>query len=148
MNSPGITTIVLRGVLVTIAAVGFINALYFTLLYFRLVHPNTRFVPAICQLDEQTCRAVVFTSYGRIWRVPNGLMGILFYLLVIASALIGRRWLVNVALATALLSLMYGLYLLYALVFRLKAQCPLCLLGHALNVLVGVLLLLLRNATE
>lgn len=114
-----------RFALVAIAVLGLINALYFTLLYFRLVRPDSRFLPAFCRLGEQTCQAVVFTAYGRFWRVPNGLIGTLFYLLVIAAAVLNGEWLLDGALAAALLSLVYGVYLIHALAVRLRARCPL-----------------------
>ncbi|HXG24565.1 MAG TPA: vitamin K epoxide reductase family protein [Chthonomonadales bacterium] len=125
MDSQKSAETVLRAVLVALAALGLINALYFTLLYFRLIPPDSRFLPAFCRLGEQTCQAVVFTAYGRFWRVPNGLIGTLFYLLVIAAAVFDREWLLEAALAAALLSLVYGAYLIHALAVRLRVRCPL-----------------------
>lgn len=144
MDSQKTAETVLRTGLVAIAALGLINALYFALLYFRLVRPDSRFLPAFCRLGEQTCQAVVFTAYGRFWRVPNGLIGILFYLLVITAVVFDREWLLDAALAAALLSLVYGAYLIHALAVRLRARCPLCMLGHAVNAVVTALLLFLQ----
>jgi hypothetical protein len=43
-------------------------------------------------------------------------------------------------LFAALLSVGAGTYLIYALFIKLRTPCRLCLLGHGVNILIGLLL--------
>jgi uncharacterized membrane protein len=112
-----------------LALLGLVNAVYFTLIYYRVVRPGTAWIPSVCRLGEATCRRVVFTRYGRLAGLPNSLFGIFFYLLLLHVALerlvTGRARFLDVALAAAGFALVLAVYLIHALVVRLKTPCPL-----------------------
>jgi uncharacterized membrane protein len=111
--------------LLVLAVVGLANAVYFALIYYRLVKPDSTMMPPFCRLGEETCEAVVFTRYGRLLHVPNSLLGIFFYLLLVGVALsklmTGRTALLNYALAASAVSVVIGVYLTWALLIKLKA---------------------------
>jgi len=135
MNAAGLSAIAL-------ATVGLYIAAYFILVFYGYLNANTRLIPSVCRLEERTCQTVLGTKYARVFGVPNSLLGVLYYLIVIAVLLIG--W-VTPALAVGLIlvawfTVVLGLYLIYALFFIIRIPCPLCLTGHAINLALAILL--------
>jgi len=135
MNAARLSAIVL-------ATAGVYIAAYFTLVFYGHLDANTRLMPRVCRLEERTCQTVLGTKYARVFGVPNSLLGVLYYLIVIAVLLIG--WAPH-ALAVGLILVAWftvalGLYLIYALFFIIMIPCPLCLTGHAINLGLAILL--------
>ena len=69
--------------------------------------------------------------------IPNAVAAMPFYVAVIlltglAAVTGGGTWR-RVLLVLTLVTLPFGIYLIYSLVVKLHALCPLCLRGHALN---------------
>ena len=132
-----------------LAAAGLAVASYFTAVAYRWTKPDARWMPSFCRLEERTCAAVVFTPSARVFGPPNSLLGQVFY----ASLLIGAAagWLTDprlwpLYLAASLVTVGLGAYLGYALLFVLRAPCPLCFASHGINAVICGLLLLLRPA--
>ena|SRR5438445_5258500 len=127
---------------IALSAIGLYIAAYFTLVYYGLISANTRLMPSVCRLEERTCQTVLGTRYARVFGVPNSLLGILYYLTVVAILLMG--WTVapitGVLIAVAWFTVLLGLYLAYSLFFIIRIPCPLCLTGHAINLALAVLL--------
>lgn len=145
-----------------LALAGLADALYFTFAYYGRIR-KARWVPEIlCAREGSSCVTVVQTKYARVLGVPNSLLGIVYYLMVIdwvvsyparsgPTFLDGLRYLgagiahavftvVLTALAAA--SVVFGLYLIYALRRKLGINCPLCYTAHAINAVLLVLLIL------
>jgi uncharacterized membrane protein len=85
----------------------------------------------------------VQTPYARVFGIPNSLLGIIYYLLVILWATAPRSFsllwaLIGAGVATVLL----GFYLIYSLLYELRTHCPLCYMAHAVNAALLVLLIL------
>lgn len=135
MNAAGYSAVVL-------AAIGLYIAAYFTLVYYGLVGANTKLMPSVCQLEERSCMTVLGTRYARVFGVPNSLLGVFYYLTVIAVLLFGpTAALVSFALiAIAWFTVALGIVLAYALFFIIKIPCPLCLTAHAINLTLAILL--------
>ncbi len=72
---------------------------------------------------------------AKVFGVPNSLLGNLFYVALLVLVALGPDWrlLWGLSVAAAWLAFLFGLYLIYALVFRIKIACPLCLASHAIN---------------
>jgi uncharacterized membrane protein len=140
MNIVGYITILL-------AAVGLYIAAYFTLVYYGLLAANTKLMPSICRLEERTCQTVLGTKYARLFGAPNSLLGVLYYAAVIV--ILAGDWSaapVGVALlVTAWFTVAVGLFLIYSLFFIIRIPCPLCLVGHAINLALALLLTLARH---
>ncbi len=104
-------------------------SLYFTLIYFERVAAQG--VPAaFCRREEQACVTVLRTPYARLLGVPNALLGVGFYLLAGAAALLALaerlpEWLWLLTLGMAAASVLLAPYLIWALVARLKSWCGL-----------------------
>ena len=127
---------------IVLALVGFADALYFTFAYYGRVK-KARWVPEIlCAREGSNCVTVVQTPYARVFGMPNSMLGIVYYVLLILWALAGSpvpalRWaLIGASTASVLL----GFYLIYSLRRKLYTHCPLCYMAHAINAALLVLL--------
>jgi len=142
---------VIRISIVVLALAGLVDALYFTFAYYGRVR-KSRWVPEVlCAREGSNCVTVVQTPYARVFGVPNSLLGIFYYLLVIGYALWGQglfvRWggvavpfsSLLVVISTATVAL--GFYLIYALRRKLGVDCPMCYTAHAINAALLVLLI-------
>ena len=146
--------IALSGIIAILALAGLANALYFTLAYYGRVK-NSRWVPEVlCARQGSSCATVVQTPYARVFGVPNSLLGIIYYV----AMLVWLPWTGAVHFQEELLwllvgwtcalllggviSIVLGIYLVYALRRRLRVDCPLCYAAHAINSALLVLLIL------
>ena len=120
---------------------GLANAVVMTLAYYGRVIPSRLLPAALCKRGEGTCLTVLHTPYARTFGVPNSLLGILFYLVMLGGVgYVGTHPAVLYSLSAAAgAAFLFGIYLIYALRFRLRASCPLCYLGHAVNTALMVL---------
>jgi uncharacterized membrane protein len=139
-------------VIIVLSLAGLADALYFTFAYYGGVR-RARWVPeALCAHESSNCLAVVKTPYARVFGVPNSLLGVLYYLLLIAWA-IGRQFLAlefrsyliifgDLLLGVSAVTVVLGFYLIYALRRVLRTSCPLCYAAHAINVALAAVLII------
>lgn len=122
---------------------GFCDALFFTLVQYRALPPDPRWLPRVCRMEEGRCFDLLQTREARLVGIPNSVLGLAYYPLVFGSALLGHRgdrtWL-EVGLGSAVAAALLSAYLAWALRFRLRTPCPLCYLAHIVNFLLLVLL--------
>lgn len=120
--------------------VGFLDALYFVLVTYRLLKPDAPWLPRFCRMDEATCPSIVDTRYARVLGVPNALLGLAWYWSAGAFGLAalwgGAPSMCLPFLAAGLATVALSAYLAWALVARLHLACSLCFLGHGLNALI------------
>ena len=118
-------SVVLAVVLILLAILGFANALYITLVTYHLIDAGSRWVPKFCRLEEGACGSVITTRYARVFGCPNTLFGLAFYLLLLVTGFsrltTGHFLYVGYSLVGAVASLVLGVYLVHALLVRLKA---------------------------
>jgi uncharacterized membrane protein len=142
--------------IIALSLAGLTNAIYFTLAYYGRVK-NSRWVPEIlCAREGSSCVTVVQTPYARVFGVPNSLLGIIYYVLLIAwTALrpalrldlqfLDQYFVVELYSISVLLvsvgAVALGFYLIYALRRILHIDCPLCYTAHAINFALFVLLI-------
>ncbi|MBI4393566.1 MAG: hypothetical protein HY556_07200 [Euryarchaeota archaeon] len=126
--------------LIVLASLGFLNALYFTLVTYRRIAPDSRIVPKFCRMDGRTCASVVDSRYARLFGLPNSVYGMGWYLLAGGAAVIG---LVTGALpyclemtAVSIVTVWVSVFLWWSLRYRLKVFCALCFFGQAVNVVL------------
>lgn len=145
-----------------LALLGFLDALYFTFAYYGRVR-KLKWVPEVlCAREDSSCVTVVKTPYGRIFGVPNSLLGIAYYLLVMkwaADAFASGVFPVGydlsfgsghlplhigwILIAASLLTLVLGFYLVWALRAKLHVHCLFCYAAHAINAVLFVLVLVI-----
>lgn len=137
-------TIVVGALLALAALVGLLDAGYFVGVAYGLMRPDASWVPRACRMDEETCASIVDTAYGRVFGLPNAVYGAAWYAVVLALAgtLLagGAMPSCRLALLAAAGAVLFSVYLIWALVQRLGVRCPLCYLGHGLNLTILVLL--------
>ncbi|HUU14807.1 MAG TPA: vitamin K epoxide reductase family protein [Terriglobia bacterium] len=138
--------VTIRGIIVILALAGLANAFYFTLAYYGRVK-KSRWVPEIlCAPEGSSCVTVLQTSYARVFGVPNTLPGIAYYLLLLGWVVAGNSfalpWFLRLLIGAGACTVILGIYLMYALRFKLHTPCPLCYTAHAINTLLLVLLVL------
>ncbi len=127
--------------LLLLAVVGLLIALYFVLVYYGLLRPDTRLVPAVCRMSDDSCQLVIRHPDAHIFGLPNAVYGVGFYLLVIVSILFPDiSFLHTAVLVVSWISVAVGIYLIYSLFFKIKIPCPLCLTAHGINIVLAVVL--------
>ena len=134
---------------------GLADALYFTLAYYGRVR-KARWVPEIfCAREYSSCVTVVRTPYARVFGVPNSLLGVIYYGLLLVWIMFIPRY-VSISehvlrpfetlglllLGASLCTVILSFYLIYALRRILHTHCPLCYAAHAINIVLFVLLIL------
>jgi uncharacterized membrane protein len=134
---------------------GLADALYFTLAYYGRIR-KARWVPEIlCAREGSSCVTVVRTPYARVFGVPNSLLGIPYYVLLVVwigfvprhVSILGHilrpsETLGLLLLGASLCTIVVGFYLIYALRRVLYTHCLFCYVAHAINFALFVLLIL------
>jgi uncharacterized membrane protein len=151
--------VVLRILILVPSVAGLADALYFTQAYYGRVK-KARWVPEVlCAREGSSCVTVVQSPYARVFGVPNSLLGILYYGVLIIWGL-GYPWpqfwglgwdkflvyvrFSNLLILVSLFTVGLGFYLVYALRRKLRVDCPLCYAAHAINAALLVLLIILH----
>ena len=92
---------------------------------------------------EPTCTSVFQTPQARVFGLPNGAVGLGYYLiavcLIIAVALGAWQCLLDVGAAVAVVAAAFSIYLKHVLLFRLRMSCRICLTGNVITVALAVL---------
>jgi uncharacterized membrane protein len=137
-----------RALVAVLALAGLADAFYFTFAYYGRIK-KARWVPEIlCAREGSNCVTVVQTPYARVFGVPNSLLGVVYYLVLILWAVAAPRvsavrWpLIGASGSTVIL----GSYLIYSLRRKLYIDCPLCYAAHAINAILLVLLIIARRS--
>ena len=134
---------------IILSLVGLINATYFTLAFYGWVEASSMIPGSLCRKYEGGCLSVIRTPYGRIFGLPNSLLGMGFYLSLLAGIHFAADQAAIRMVLVALSGIVFlvGLYLIYALRVHLRARCPLCYLAHGINAAILVLLGISSSAT-
>ena len=148
----------LRAAVAALSLAGLADALYFTFAYYGRVR-KSRWVPQVlCAREGSSCVTVVRTPYGSVFGLPNSLLGIVYYVLLLLwvlalhSATFGFRvgmayffiTFTDILIAAGAVTVALGFYLVYALRRILRTDCPFCYAAHAINVVLLALLVLAR----
>lgn len=148
-------SLALRASVVVLALAGLVDALYFTFAYYGRIR-KARWVPEIlCAKEGSSCVTVVQTPYARVFGVPNSLLGIIYYIFLIAWATVGfwpwltlsngAEFLLRMPIFVSAVTVILGSYLIYALRRKLHTDCPMCYAAHAINASLLVLLIWLAR---
>ncbi len=123
---------------VALTALGLAGTLISAYVWSKQVTPG----PVLC--IGRGCAAVIRSPYGRLLGIPNGALGVAFFLYIALLPWL-LRWNAGVAslaiVATAVALLLY-LYLTYLQVSVLRALCSWCLASAALTAVIFFLLIL------
>lgn len=122
-----------------LSTTGFLISLYFLGVYKGWIHSSTVLLPpSVC--SKNSCNAVLGNPFARVFHIPNFYLGIMYYVILLVSPTsIVLQFQEGFVLASWLV-VVFSVYLAHALIFRLKINCVLCFLSHAVNVGIAVAL--------
>ena len=120
--------------LLSCALAGLIIASYFSLVYYRIIEADSKWIPAFCRMEKQACMKILDTREAKVLGVPNSILGLLYYGAILLVPIDSIEILFLVA---SIFSVGLGMYLVHALVYRLKMHCPLCYTAHGINLVIA-----------
>lgn len=121
-----------------LTALGLAGALISAYVWFKQVTPG----PVLC--IGRGCAAVIRSPYGRLLGIPNGALGMAFFLYIALTPWL-RTWsppAASLAIVAASVALLLYLYLTYLQVSVLRVLCSWCLASAALTAMIFLLLVL------
>ena len=78
-------------IIALLAIIGLSIASYFTAIAYHWVQPDASWIPTFCRMDEKTCASIVFADEARVFRLPNSVLGQLYYLTLLVGGGVGGR---------------------------------------------------------
>lgn len=137
LTSPSKTNKLSYGFLV-VALIGFIDAVWLTVSYYR-GHIGCSIIAG--------CQDVLNSNYSSIFNIPVALLGALFYAFIMISVahyLIHKSHLsLRVLKITPSIGFLVSLYLIYLQLYVIKAICIYCMLSAATSIIIFILSLIL-----
>ena len=118
-----------------LSVVGFFISMYAYYIEIMMVKSLT-FRPFCDFSDTVTCSEVILSEYGRLFRIPNSILGMLFYSAVMF--LFNANYLFALFIL-CILAGMVTLFLFSVLIFRIKKLCILCYSVYIINFVLIVL---------
>ena len=120
--------------LASCAICGLAIASYFSLVYYHVIEPDNRWIPSFCRMERQSCIHILNTPQAKVFRVPNSVLGVLYYvsILLFPIPVFEIYFLIASIFAVGL-----GMYLVHALIVKLKTPCPLCYTAHGINLVIA-----------
>ena len=131
-------------ILTIISILGLIISLYFLIVYKGIIKGMNKLLPKeIC--SENTCNAILETRFAKVFKIPNFILGIFYYIIILLASLY-PYYLVFFRVFFILLSwfvVAFSLYLAYTLIFKLRTICVLCFISQIINLGIAILLCIL-----
>ena len=123
---------------------GLLIALYFVAVSYRIIPPDSAFLPRFCRMDDRSCASILHTPHARLLRIaPNALFGVVWYLVVLLLTFLSLSpFAAGVLTAVAWLTVLMSAWLAWVLRVRMRTDCPLCYTSHLLNVAIALTLTL------
>ena len=116
------------------ALVGLGIGSYFSLVYYRAIEADEKWIPWFCRMEKGDCLRILSTPEVKILGVPNSILGILYYGAILFVPI--DRFVILFLIAS-IFSVGLGMYLVLVLVYRLKTHCPLCYTAHGINLVIA-----------
>lgn len=126
------TAVRLRFVIAALAALGVGIAGYLTYVHYAGIEP-------ICASGGGGCEKVQTSDQSELVGIPVALLGLLAYLVLVATAVIEHEVSRTLGALTALIGVGFSAYLTYASLFQIEATCQWCLASATVMVLLAPL---------
>jgi len=120
--------------LASCAIAGLAIASYFSLVYYRLIEADNRWIPSFCRMERGACMRILDTPEAKVFGVPNSLLGVIYYGAIL---IVPIQQFETLFLVASIFSVGLGMYLVHALFVRLKMHCPLCYTAHGINLAIA-----------
>jgi len=117
---------------------GYIS-LYFSLVYYKIIKPDFRWIPSFCRVEESTCVKILDTPAAHLFGLPNSIFGLGYYAAILFLPIEQFELFFLIA---SLFSVGLGMYLTHMLVVRLRIHCVLCYIAHIINLVIANLFIL------
>ena len=125
--------------LASCAIAGLAIASYFSLVYYRLIEADNRWIPSFCRMERGECMRILDTPEAKIFGIPNSALGVIYYGAIL---IVPIQQFETTFLIASIFSVGLGMYLVHALVVRLKMHCPLCYTAHGINLVIANLFII------
>jgi len=109
-------------------------ALYFSLVYYRIVEADSKWIPSFCRMEKGACMRILDTPEAKVLGLPNSVLGVFYYGAILFVPI--QRFEVLFLIAS-IFSVGLGMYLVHTLAFRLKTHCLLCYTAHGINLVIA-----------
>ena len=101
------------------------------------------FIRSACRSTESQCSLVCRDRAARLfWGLPNTALGAAYYLMIGMLSLFAAPHYpalsVTIGRTLSLIALATSLFLALYLILKLKTPCPICMLGHGVNLLIAL----------
>ena len=126
--------------LIALSFIGLYISTYFVSAYYGVISPASRLVPRFCRLETGACQSVINHPDASLFGIPNSLLGIGYYSCILFGAALEFPGFLAFARIASWVAVVFALYLVHSLYFKIKVACPLCLASHAINVVSAVML--------
>ena len=120
--------------LIVLTLMGIIDSLY-------LIWKHLKKQPLSCPINKDDCNAVVESKYGKILRVKNEYLGLLYYIFILICGFLLAYHIWNSKIFLIIfssLALVFSIYLTYVQLIILKKYCFYCLVSAIINLLIFV----------
>lgn len=115
-----------------ISIIGLLLSIY--ALYVERKNKREKLYKPICDIsDKISCTKAFSSPYGKFIGLPNSLMGIIFYLIVIALAFYNQT---QHLLYLSIVAMLGSLYLAYTSYIKMKNFCLVCSAIYLVNLLL------------
>lgn len=121
-----------EAVIIGLAIAGFLLSLYAAKLSYA-VNRNEAYQPWCDISDRVSCSKAVKSPYAHLFFIPNYLIGLVFYALLIAAAML-NYW--DIVFILSLLSCAASIFFAFILFFKVRTLCLLCTTLYLINFLL------------
>ena len=125
--------------LLSCALAGLGIASYFSLVYYRIIEADNRWIPPFCRMERGTCIMILDTREAKVLGIPNSVLGMVYYGAILFIPI--ERFEIFFLVASVF-SVGLGMFLVHALVYRLRIHCSLCYTAHGINLIIANLFIL------
>ena len=94
----------------------------------------------VCLINEK-CNIVLDSKYSTTLGIRNELLGIFYYLFIFVSSFTTYNLIINLSKISAIVSILFSIYLAYIQIFKIKQACMYCYSSYLINILILILIL-------
>lgn len=121
-----------------LCVLGFLLSLYATYCHIQINKDGS--FQSVCDLsDRASCTKAFKSEYGTTLGIPNGIHGMIFYVLVAALYYLGY---IEYVWYLSILSVAGSAVLAYILYFKVKSLCVVCMSIYAVNIALLIVMYL------
>ena len=130
-------------IICVLAVIGFADSAYLTLVHYNFVEYGLLLFKSTCNYASGNCETAAKLDQFSLIGIPYSLIGAAYYALIMGVAYLRihtKKWPVpTLLMGFFFMGLIYSIYLVHLLIFKLQIPCPFCLAAHAINFSIAIL---------